>query len=75
MVIKKCKHCGKIFEGEIKTKFCSNACKSAWRREQGIDNETRICICCSKEFITNKYTKVKTCSKSCSSKIAYQNRK
>ena len=48
-------------------KFCSNKCKSAHRRESGIDNEERTCEHCGISFVINKYTKTKSCSKLCSS--------
>ena len=69
-----CKQCGKSYEA-IRGGFCSNACKSKWRRESGIDNETRKCIICESEFEANKYTKVVTCGKSCASKYANNRRK
>ena len=72
---KVCDYCNKVYETtNSESRFCSNACKSAWRRKEGLDNETRTCIYCNKEFVTNKYSKVITCSRSCGSKIAYQNR-
>lgn len=45
--------------------FCSNKCKSAWRRAAGLDNEQRTCAVCNKTFKANKYTKIKTCSRAC----------
>lgn len=61
-----CKCCLK----ETKTKtyhqeFCSNNCKSQWRRDQGIDNIEKKCERCSKFFIVNKFCKQKFCSKNC----------
>ena len=61
-----CKHCLK----KSKTKmfhqnFCSNSCKSAWRRAQHLDDEERICPICEIKFIVNKYAKTKTCSYQC----------
>ena len=65
-----CKQCGKKFEStKVGSKFCCNNCKSKWRREQGFDNETRKCECCGKEFIVNKYSKTKTCSRECAAKL------
>lgn len=65
-----CKQCGKKF---ITTaaggKFCCNACKSAWRRDAGLDNEKRVCRVCGKEFFSNKYSKTRTCSRSCANKL------
>ena len=71
-----CEHCEKEYQAEAtgNNRFCSNKCKSAYRRELGIDNETRKCIVCNNKFEVNKYQKTKTCSKSCSSKLAYKNR-
>lgn len=63
-----CERCGKEFENIKRTRFCSNKCKSAWRRESGIDDESRKCVECGKEFVINKYRKTKTCSRSCSNK-------
>lgn len=63
-----CKYCGKEYES-FREGFCSNKCKSAWRRKQGLDNETRICKICDNEFITNKYSKAQTCSRSCANKL------
>ena len=64
----KCRNCGKTFLS-VREGFCSNNCKSAWRRKQGLDNENRICVICGKEFETNKYSKVKTCSITCGRKL------
>ena len=41
----------------------------------GLDNITRKCVTCGKEFSTNKYKKTINCSKSCSSKMKWENRK
>ena len=62
-----CEMCGKEFVAvrNGSNRFCSNACKSKWRRKSGLDNEKRICIVCGKEFETNKYAKTKCCSRSC----------
>lgn len=65
-----CDNCGKPFTAakkDIPTHFCSNSCKAAWRRKQGIDNETRTCIICGKQFVVNKYYKTKCCSRKCGS--------
>lgn len=61
----KCLNCGKEYETTTfgTTKFCSNNCKSAYRRKLGIDNITRKCRVCNTEFTTNKYSKRTLCSK------------
>lgn len=68
-----CMMCGKSFTAQVTqhNKFCSNACKSHYRRESGVDNEVRECECCKKEFTTNKYSKARTCSRPCRSKLRW----
>lgn len=58
-----CELCGKSYIAEVtgNNKFCSNACKSAYRRKSGVDNVERKCVCCGKGFITNKYSPAKYC--------------
>ncbi len=61
-----CKNCEKEFETLARhgnTEFCSNACKSAYRRKSGIDNEIRQCQFCEQGFTTNKYSKVRYCTR------------
>jgi len=73
--IKVCDYCKKKYETtQDSSRFCSNKCSSAWRRKEGLDNVKRTCIYCGEEFGINKYAKTETCSRSCASKIAYQNR-
>ncbi len=62
-----CEICGKEFiaTDNGQNRFCSNTCKSAWRRKNKCDNEKRICVICGKEFETNKYKKTKCCSRKC----------
>lgn len=62
-----CQYCGKAFSSLPvgRHKYCSNNCKSAARRESGVDNETRACNVCGKEFTANKYSKRGYCSGEC----------
>lgn len=65
-----CDNCGKEFEslhayGEKQNKFCSNACKSAYRRKSGADSIEMVCEYCGKMFISGKYQKRRFCSRSC----------
>ena len=63
---KKCAQCGKTFKPKTHhDKFCSNACKSAWRRKQGLDDVEKTCVVCGKVFKSNKYRKQITCSVQC----------
>ena len=66
-----CQICGKevVVTKTGHNKFCSNACKSTYRRRLGVDNENRVCTICGAVFTTNKYSKAKTCSTECKSKL------
>lgn len=67
----KCQNCGKEFVGQPgKDRFCSNACKSAYRRKSGVDNVTRSCAFCGGPFIVNKYAKTKYC-RDCAAKAVW----
>lgn len=70
-----CKYCGKTFAGTMNPNnvFCSNTCKSAWRRRNGIDDEQRTCIICGHEFTTSRYSAAKCCSASCANRYRRQN--
>lgn len=65
-----CTNCGKVYVGEKngENTFCSNACKSAFRRRSGKDNVERKCIVCGNLFMANKYKKSVTCSRSCANR-------
>lgn len=62
-----CDNCSATFVAVPKkaNRFCSNACKSAWRRKSGKDNEIRVCVVCSGDFAVNRYAQKTTCSVSC----------
>lgn len=65
---KKCDQCFADFDsmGRRETdRFCSNGCKSAWRRASGVDDVTRDCAMCGAQFTCNKYRKTSHCSRSC----------
>ena len=66
-----CEFCGKEFEAEHtgNNRFCSNKCKSAWRRKSGVDDETRECQVCGRHFTINKYSRTRTCSRVCGAKL------
>ena len=67
-VTKTCEVCGKEFQGTKTQRFCSNNCKSKYRRMTKADNITAICGVCGKEFTTNKYKPSKYCCRECASK-------
>jgi hypothetical protein len=63
-----CDHCGAAFESithRSSDRFCSNKCKSAWRRASGVDNCTAVCAWCQGFFTTHKYSQAETCSNAC----------
>ena len=62
---KQCECCGKMFMGTKLQKFCSNACKAKYRRDNGLDDEQRICEQCGKPFRCNRYEAIKYCSREC----------
>lgn len=79
MVKKVCENCGCEYEVKVisrnKSRFCSNSCKSAWRRKNGLDDVTRVCACCGKEFVVNKYSRQKCCGLSCARRLQVENKK
>lgn len=61
-----CTFCGADFEtknvyADSQNRFCSNKCKSAYRRKMGFDNIEMECAYCGARFITNKYSGSKYC--------------
>lgn len=72
-----CLNCGHSFIAKPigLHKFCCNACKTAYRLKQGVDNETRKCVVCGNEFVTNKYYPKRTCSKKCANRLLSKTRK
>lgn len=72
-----CDNCGKSFTGDYKNghHFCSNSCKSAYRRKMKLDYVPANCVICGKEFMTNKFRPSKTCCRSCTNKMIHANRR
>lgn len=73
-----CTHCNRKFKtlfryAEGANTFCSNSCKTAYRRKIGADNEQRFCRYCGNQFTVNKYSKTKTCSRVCAQKMRFAN--
>lgn len=66
-----CEECGKPFHTKkaAGVRFCSNACKSRWRRKSNIDNEQRVCVICGSVFSINRYESARTCSRRCAGKL------
>jgi hypothetical protein len=68
-----CDRCGAGFEsrsaGDVR--FCTNACKSAWRRATGVDDVDRSCAGCGEVFRINRYSKAKSCSRACAQRARH----
>ena len=61
-----CEYCGKPFKSTAtRSRFCSNACKTYARNASGVDDETRTCAHCGRDFRVNKYARKDYCSKEC----------
>lgn len=60
-----CEQCGASYQSLDPGRFCSNRCKSAWRRASGLDNVERACECCADPFVANRYDKTRFCGRSC----------
>ena len=72
----KCQQCGKPYHSSklSNAKFCSNPCKSKWRRDHKLDHIERSCIQCSKMFNCNRYAKNITCGKYCAARYRWRNK-
>lgn len=70
-----CEQCGKEYVtdnvGAATSRFCSNTCKTKWRKMTGVDDEERICAFCGKPFTINRYSPTKTCSRKCASALRF----
>ena len=64
-----CQSCSKEYESKLKaigrSRFCSNKCKSKWRRDHKLDYIEKVCPVCSKSYQTSIYSKSKTCGREC----------
>lgn len=65
--IRNCLNCNKEFEAKkhFKGKYCTNSCKTKYRRKNKLDNINKNCSVCGKMFNSNKYDKTETCSNEC----------
>lgn len=68
-----CDQCGINFMGggrKTGNHFCSNNCKSAYRRMMGFDNIEKRCDRCGASFVANKYNGRRYCCEDCRRKAA-----
>lgn len=72
-VRKSCDQCHAAYDDITRradSRFCSNACKSEWRRAQGVDAEDRTCPACGVVFrVRTKYAKQRACSRVCGGRL------
>lgn len=71
-----CECCSKSFKSSklSNTRFCSNSCKSKWRRVNKLDDVERNCENCNEKYMVNKYSKTKTCSRKCAALSRWKNK-
>lgn len=66
-----CQECYMSYKSKIKaanrTRFCSNSCKSKWRRKAKLDDIDKLCPICNITYKSSKYSRSKTCGRKCGS--------
>ncbi|MGH2514211.1 MAG: HNH endonuclease [Ktedonobacterales bacterium] len=70
-----CDYCGREYQSRAASKhskFCSNKCRSAFRRASGRDNTIITCAECGAEFERNRYAKALFCSRSCATRAQHR---
>jgi ribosomal protein S27AE len=67
-----CDCCGISFKTspirQNRHRFCSNKCKSKWRRDNKVDHINYTCSKCNKVFVASKYDSRQFCGRSCAMK-------
>ena len=78
-IVKICEQCGEEYNSSSnvahKQRFCSAKCKARYRRANGLNDTTRICKQCGKEFICDICSRTQFCSRQCAGKYNYHNNK
>ena len=74
LVTKVCLNCNNEYQGGATSKFCSNRCKSAYRRKMGADKISKVCIICGKSFTCDKNRPAQCCSSHCRTILGHQKR-
>lgn len=74
-IIKICEWCGEEYESSSnvahKQRFCSEKCKAKYRRANGLNDTTRVCKQCGKEFICDICSRTQFCSRHCAGVYNY----
>lgn len=68
---RRCDQCGTSYAALKRSveRFCTNACKSKWRRDDGRDNVERQCEGCRNTFLANRFKAGLYCSRECSDRF------
>ena len=78
-IVKICEWCGEEYESSSnvahKQRFCSNKCKAKYRRANGLNDTTRVCKQCGKEFICDICSRTQFCSRHCAGVYNYNKNK
>ena len=78
-IVKICEQCGEEYNSSSnvahKQRFCSAKCKARYRRANGLNDTTRVCKQCGKEFICDICSRTQFCSRQCAGKYNYYNNK
>lgn len=73
-VERNCLNCNSSFvANSYRAAFCSNKCKSGYRRKQNKDTEGRTCVTCGTLYECNKYSQSKNCSSKCAARSRNKN--
>lgn len=67
-----CGQCGKPYQTKKPgggDRFCSPACKAAWRRDSGVDDVQRTCAFCGIEFTVSRYNAKQCCGRVCAQRL------
>jgi hypothetical protein len=71
-----CIQCSEKYTRKSSTQhFCSNKCKSKYRRDNGLDDEIRKCDHCGQVYSVNRFSKQRYCSMVCGRKGCTKNNK
>lgn len=77
LVDKVCEQCGAAYQvcflHKNRGRFCSPACKTAFRRASEVDHEQRDCVVCGTRFSVSRYSPIRHCSARCAG-VAHRKR-
>ncbi len=73
LYVKVCQECGKRYEGQIKSTFCSRACRNSYyaRSDMLEAKRPKVCEVCSKKFMAFR-SNARYCSRKCLERAGYR---